>query len=373
MKRTVKLICVVVACLFTATSCALRTQLQPPQAVSASASATPQSGNQLAGLGPDVIGASGAVVGVNLYAVSNYSATETTFYGQRMISYIKNDLHAQAVDIVWNLYALNQNDNYVTTESTTLSADNVGILTQIAQQQHLMVEYRPLIFVQNASNDWEGLLRPTDPATWFNSYYQQNVPYLEMAQKYHINEYVVGTEMDDLNSDVQWPTLLGNSAKIYHGEISYATHQTRYFPPVNPGEPPPSTPLTGVDMYEKLELPGSASLSAVEAAYDAYFAGVPEATLRRTAIQETGIEAMDGAYSDPANLTKSGTLDEQIQSNYFTAGCEAVKKYHLRGIFFWKVDLADNPAHPAASESVFEGRPGADAISKCESIISGGS
>jgi len=48
-----------------------------------------------------------------------------------------------------------------------------------------------------------------------------------------------------------------------------------------------------------------------------------------------------------------------------------VKKYHLRGIFFWKVDLADNPAHPAAAESVFEGREGAAAISNCAKIING--
>jgi hypothetical protein len=368
MRGTVKLIRVVLACLFTATSCALRSQLQPPQVLS---SAAAQPGNPLAGLGPDVIGTSGPVVGVNLYAVNNYTAQQTAFYGQRMMSYIKNDLHAQAVDIVWNLYALNPHYNYVTPESTTLSATNVGILTQIAQQQHLMVEYRPLMFILNISNPWEGLIRPKDPATWFNSYYQQNLPYLEMAQKYHINEYVVGTEMDDLSADIQWPALLANSAKVYHGQITYATHQTRYFPPVSPGAPPPPTQLTGVDMYEKIYLPASAPLSEVEAQYDAYFAKVPAAELRRTTIQETGIEAMVGAYSDPPNLTLSGTLAEQVQYNYFTAGCEAAKKFHLRGIFFWKVDLADNPAHPSSAQSVFEGRQGAAAISNCASIING--
>ena len=73
-----------------------------------------------------------------------------------------------------------------------------------------------------------------------------------------------------------------------------------------------------------------------------------------------------------ANLPyTTGTLDQAIQYDYFTAGCDAVKKFHLRGIFFWKVDLADNSAHPTAALSVFEGRRGAVAISKCESIVQG--
>ena len=367
MRRTIKLICVALACLFMATSCALRSQLQPPQTLSSGG----PTGNPLAGLGPDVIGTSGGVVGINLYATNNYTAEQTAFYGQRMIPYLKNDLHVQAVDIVWNLYAINNHYDYITPETTTLSAANVGILTQIAQQEHLMVEYRPLIFVQNQPNDWEGLLHPADRATWFNSYYQQNLPYLQMAQKYHINEYVVGTEMDDLNPAIQWPGFLADCAKIYRGQITYATHQTKYFPPVPQGQGPPSTQLTGVDMYEKINLPASAPLAQVEAQYDAYFALVPATELQRTTIQETGIEAMDGAYSDPPNLTLTGTLNQQIQYNYFTAGCDAVAKYHLRGIFFWKVDLADNPAHPAAAESVFEGREGGAAISNCAKIING--
>ena len=77
------------------------------------------------------------------------------------------------------------------------------------------------------------------------------------------------------------------------------------------------------------------------------------------------------AYQEPPNLTLTGTLDQTIQYNWFTAGCEAAKLFYLRAIFFWKVDLADNPAHPASSLSTWEGRLGAVAISRCASSISG--
>jgi hypothetical protein len=42
----------------------------------------------------------------------------------------------------------------------------------------------------------------------------------------------------------------------------------------------------------------------------------------------------------------------------------------MRGVFFWKVDLTDNPDHPARSLSTFEGRQGAAAISDCANILS---
>jgi hypothetical protein len=313
------------------------------------------------------IGSNGPVVGVNLYAISNYTAAQTQGYGARTLAYIKGTLHASAVDLVWSMDVPSYTSNVVVTTKATLSAANIGILTKIAQHDGLLVEYRPLLFVQTKANNWEGLLEPKNPTAWFNSYYERNLPYLKMAQQYHISEYVIGTEMKRLSPAKQWPSFLAKSGKVFRGQISYAQNQSVYFPPHT--DLPP-TKLTGVDMYEPLKLPASASLAQVEAAYDKFFASVPTATLRRTAIQETGIEARAGAYLDPPDLTATGKLDQVIQYNWFTAGCAAVKRFHLRGIFFWKVDLADNPvSHPASSLSTWEGKEGAVAISRCEQVM----
>ena len=320
------------------------------------------------GLPKGSLGSDGPVVGVNVYAVKNYSAAVTAADGKRILSYVKHTLHASAVDLVWNLYSPGyRSDSVVTNGKTTLTAANIGILTKIAQADGLYVEYRPIVFVQTKGNTWEGLIEPPNTAKWFTSYYQQNLPYLKMAQRYHINEYVIGTEMYKLTKARQWQSFLAESARVFRGPISYAQWQQIYFSP-HPELPP--TALTAVDMYEPLKkLTASASLSQVEAAYDKFFAEVPASVLRRSAIQETGIEARAGAYLTPPHLGLPGTLDQAIQYNWFTAGCEAVKRFHLRSIFFFKVDLADNPAHPATSLSTFEGRRGAVAISRCASII----
>lgn len=316
------------------------------------------------------IGSNGPVVGVNLYAVHDYSSAQTVTDGTRTLAYIKNDLHASAVDLVWNMYAPSySSDSVVTKEAETLTAANMGILTRIAQQDGLSVEYRPIMFVETTGNPWEGKIKPADPDAWFNSYYEANLPYLEVAQKYHINEYVIGTEMNDLSPEPQWPSFLARSAEVFTGQISFTANDNVFFPPTTKLPP---TQLTGVDMYEKLRLLPSASLNAVVAAYENFFTEVPLSLLQRTAIQETGIQARQGAYGDPPSLGRPGELDETVQYNWFMAGCETVKRFHLRGIFFWKVDLADYPVeHPASSLSTFEGKEGAVAISKCVSIIDG--
>ena len=316
------------------------------------------------------IGSDGPVVGVNLYAPdNNYTASDVFTDGNRMLSYIKNVLHASAVDIVWNLYSPGSHSNEILAGPATLPASDVGILTQLAEQEHLIVEYRPLVFVLNGSNPWEGIIKPSDPSTWFHGYYAMNLPYLRVAQEYHVSEYVLGTELDGVSTDGQWTEFQANCAKVYHGQISYAAHEVNYFPP---GTQLPLTELTGVDMYEPLYLPASAPLSAVVAAYEQYFAKVPPSLLDRTAIQETGIQARAGAYIHASNLMLPGELDEAVQSNWFIAACETVKRFHMRAVFYWKVDLSDYPlTHPASSLSTFEGKEGATAIGECEDIIRG--
>lgn len=304
------------------------------------------------------------VIGVDLYARRNYSATQVQVYGQRMMSYIKNVLKANAVGIVWALFAPSDHSNVITATSDTLTARNVGILTEIARQEHLLVEYRPLIFVPSAPNTWEGLIRPTDPAKWFDSYYQALLPYLKMAQRNHVPEFVTATEMHYLNNSPLWPSFFRRIKHVYHGVGSYTAwdkdYINRLLQPVK---------YIGMDMYHHLSLPASATSAQVTAAWKDYLGKMPASILQATAIDETGIEARAGAYKRPQDLGLPGRLDEQVQVNWYTAACNTVHHFHMRGVFFWKVDLSDNPTSPTTALSVFEGRKGAQAIRACAQRI----
>jgi hypothetical protein len=311
--------------------------------------------------------ASRPLLGVDLYANGNYSAAEVQADGARMLTYIKKTLKADAVGIVWNLYAPSSKSDTVKTTSKTLSAANVKILTQIAEKDGLKVFYRPLIFIESRSHTWEGLIAPSRPAAWFSSYYKVELPYLKVAQEYHISQFVADTEMHDMNRNAGWPGFYAKIAKVFHGSISYTAWDGDYFPPSQHLQ---RLAALGVDFYEAMpKLSPSASEAKVLAGWEAYFRKVSRSVLRRTTIDEIGIEARSGAYADPQNLGAAGRLDQGVQANWFTAACKTVHAYDLRGVFFWKVDLTDNPAHPTTADSVFEGRQGAKAIAACASVL----
>jgi hypothetical protein len=309
------------------------------------------------------------LLGVDLYGIRNYPPAKARRYGERMLAYIKNTLKANAVGILWNFYTPTRTSNSViTTASDTLSVTDVKILTEIAKEDGLTVYYRPLIFVQNqeGADPWEGKIRATDPAAWFNSYYQVELPYLEAAQQLGVTEFVAATEMHYMNEDPGWTPFFEKVSKVYHGTVSFATYEEDYFPPTHLQD----LAAVGMDMYKAMpNLRPSASAAAVLAGWERYFDQMPASVLERTTIQEIGIEARAGAYGAPQDLGAPGKLDEKVQVSWFTAACEAVKHYDMRGLFYFKVDLADVPASPAKSLSTFEGKRGAQAIAACASIL----
>lgn len=322
-----------------------------------------------------VLGGSRPVLGVDLYALDNYSAAQVEADGRRALAYIKNVLKADAVGIAWNFYAPNLYSPIVNATDATLSAANVAILTRIAMQDHLLVEYRPLILKPSGSNHWAGLIDPYPAAEWFNSYYRAELPYLRTAQQLGVKEFVTASELEDLNTSPLWPSFFARVAQVYHGVISYSAWDGDYFGTAPDKEFQTAMPellpakYVGMDMYWHMNLPAAATTAEVTAAWEGLFDKVPSPVLRRTAIDEMGIQARAGAYPNPEDLNAPGRGSEQVQANWFTAACATVRQYHMRGVFFFKVDLTDNPAHPATSLSTFEGREGAAAISECARIL----
>jgi hypothetical protein len=309
------------------------------------------------------------ILGVDLYSPDNYSAAAVTAYGNTMIPYIKKVLRADAVGIVWNFYSPGDSSNTIEpTAPKTLSASNVEILTKIAQSYKLRVEYRPEITVPSAPNTWQGRIYPTNQAAWFSSYYRALLPYLTIAQQLGVPEFVSANEMHKLNGSPMWKSFFTRIRAVYHGIVSYTAWDEDYLP--RAAHVLPVHDL-GTNMYRPLSLPSTAALAQVTAAWEKYFRHVPKSDLYRTAIDETGIAAKAGAYQHPGDLDQNprSKRDEQVQVNWFLAACHTALHYHMRGLYFWKVDLADNPAHPATSLSTFEGRKGATAISDCAKLL----
>jgi glycosyl hydrolase family 113 len=307
------------------------------------------------------------LLGVDLYAVKNYPAAVVSRDGLRDLSYIQSTLGAQSVGLVWDFYSPGDRSNVVKTTTATLSVANLQTLTEQAQADHLSIQYRPLVVVQKGSQ-WEGYLSPANQAAWFASYYSAELPYLKLAQKMHVREFVVQTELRDLNASKQWPAFLAKVKKVYSGIVSYAALGAQYYPRSRHLLP---VRYYGMTAYPDLNLPDTATVARLVTAWKKVFAPVPAKLLKTTAIDETGIPALSGAYHDPSKWTAKGKLDETVQARFFSSLCIAAKDLGLRAVYFWNANLTDDPEHPPyPSPTTFEGKTGATAIAGCAALFS---
>jgi hypothetical protein len=300
-------------------------------------------------------------VGVDLYAIHNYSLAQARTYGQRDIAWIARSLGLRAMQIDFNITA---DDQGVRPGLDTPSTADIAELTDIGHSYGMQVSYRVLF------TGGLGSIPPAETAAWFASLYAAELPYLELAQREHAAEFIVGTEREAVEDSQGWGHFYAMASYVYHGVLSYASWgggpgAGGVFGGDLSGLTPDS--LYGVTAYPSVSLPPSASQQQLDAAWEAFLGHAPASVLRRTAIDETGIPAADGAYARPWDWGAfTGPLDDLIQARWFTAACTAARAQHMRGIWFFPVYLDDNPAHPYSGLAKFESRPASeDAIRAC--------
>jgi len=304
-------------------------------------------------------------VGVDLYDTQNHSLSETRSLGERAISYIANTLRVKSIGIAWDYAVPGWNSNRVLPSSqVTPTMDDIRALTSIARSHGLHVEYRVLFAVTGVNGQSERL-KPADTKTWLNSLLAAETPALRLAQSEHVGEFIVGTETATIEGSPLWRGFFSQAAKTYDGTLSYATwggspQAGGFFSAkraLSPGG------LYGATAYPSVSLPSSAPVSRLTSAWESFLKTVPAPVLRRTAIDEVGIPAADGAYTDPWEWNNvTGQPDDEVQARWFQAACAAAEQEHMRAIYFWNVNLTDNPGDDLFASAVrFEGRSASEA------------
>ncbi|HEV8065390.1 MAG TPA: hypothetical protein VGP46_11185, partial [Acidimicrobiales bacterium] len=60
----------------------------------------------------------------------------------------------------------------------------------------------------------------------------------------------------------------------------------------------------------------------------------------------------------PSIWSKVTASDPEVQANWFQAACDVVEQFHMRGIFFFNVNLTDYPSPwPPGSPVTFMDKP----------------
>jgi hypothetical protein len=224
----------------------------------------------------------------------------------------------------------------------------VGEIVADARKHGLRVLVRPLLNEDNivdSTGDWRGSIAPPSVSIWFKNYFHFLRPYFMAAQRNGATGFNVGSELDSLAPDkAEWTSFEARARKLFSGQLEYAVNYGRW------QEDPPYEPVpdAAVDAYPQFGVGNHATVRQLTGSWVRWLRHQPESVLHKTVLQEVGIAAAAGAYSEPAKIAPRGTpLDVPIQVKWFAAACAAAKRTGMAGIYFYDVNGIDRPSAAA--------------------------
>lgn len=272
------------------------------------------------------------------------------------LSYIKS-LHANAVSVSFPFFMTGPGSSRVYRGIATPSPHQLAIVALAAEHAHLYVSIRPLLSERSLGP--RTLWRPVNKVRWFASYQRFLLPYAAMAQRVHIPELIVGTELSEFEKAPYWRRLDQALRRVYKGRLAFANNwaqKRRVFT----GNGGPGVAET-VDAYPPMPRGYAGSLTSFWRAFDAR---LPAGTVET----EVGIDAVVGAFFRPfVHRWYHPVLSQAVQVRWFTAACQAAASTHLGGIYFWAIGLSQRigSGPTPTSQGHWAGGQGAVVISRC--------
>ena len=289
----------------------------------------------------------------------------------KIVDYVLS-LHANTISINFKYFQKHLDSDSVYTNVGTPTPRDLAPVIKIAQSAGLMVQLRPLLSVVD-SDQPRGVALPAHPTEWMHSVYKTLWPYLKLAQQYHVEAFVWGSEFTKMTAHLpekDWTWLIQKMKSIYTGRLEYAAGHAAYL--VRSGPESPNMPgyKDYVDGYFPVNAGPHASVNRLIAGWQQWLKVVPKSTLSNTVISEVGIPVASDAYEMPWGSPPTSLKYLPMQAHWFTMVCDIVKIDHMKGVFFWRLDFPIDPYSikgnsPALTSDAFADRPGADAISTC--------
>lgn len=250
----------------------------------------------------------------------------------------------------------------------TPSPGRLAIVLDEAKKRKLRITIRPMLNERNLTKDdpdmWRGAITPEDRAAWFTSYREFLVKYAALAESEGVATYVLGTELNSLESDEQgWAKVVSGVKAAYKGELGYSANHDRVA-----GDSPAPELIKSADAYPSLQLPDDASKADVTAGLSGWLDTMGEGPLDDVVLAEVGIAAKGGAYERPWQPRVGGEIKTEIQQTWFDAICDLMWDRNLAGVYFWMINMDIDPKELVPTKESpmdFAGGPAAQNMSNC--------
>ncbi|MFC4503070.1 MULTISPECIES: glycoside hydrolase family 113 [Streptomyces] len=277
-------------------------------------------------------------------------------------------LHANSVSISFPFVTKNRFADEVSRGTKTPTPDRLARVLQIFHEAGLRTTVRPLMDEKTLEPDnaWRGSIKPADRDAWFASYEKFLTPYLKAADGEKAATFVIATELNSLQGDPHWDSLVDDAEKLFTGEVSYDANWDAYV------SGPVTMPVRhlGIDAYFPVKVGDDASVQTLVDGWDNWLDRKATGPLPKITIAEAGIGAMNGAYHAPGDFYTKRAVNPKVQANWYTAVCQVVQERHMSGVYWWSIYFDDDPNtkpdDQKASRLDFAGRPQSEkAIKAC--------
>lgn len=278
-------------------------------------------------------------------------------------------LHANSISVSFPFYTGGRASTEISRGDKTPTPEHLARVLQIFHEAGLRTTVRPIMdekSLDTANGGWRGNIKPVDRDAWFASYKKFMTPYLKAAHSEHAATFVIGTELNSMEGDPRWDTLVNGAETAFGGEVAYDANWDNYV------EGPITMPVShlGIDAYFPVKVADTASVSTLVAGWNDWLDKKATGPLPKITVSEAGIGAMNGAYHSPGNFYAKRTVNLKVQANWYTAVCQVVRERQMSGVYWWSIYFDTNPNvkpdDKVASRLDFAGRPLSEkAIKSC--------
>ena len=148
------------------------------------------------------------------------SAALASYHGNDPMAETVASLNANAVSFTFPVFTDGPHPTRVFAKpGQTPSLASLRTAIRQARQRHLRVTLRPALDEGNLTPKfWRGSIVPPSPKQWLASYGRTLVPYLKLAQREGVAEFVIGVELNSLTGyKKEWAWVSRGAARVYKG------------------------------------------------------------------------------------------------------------------------------------------------------------
>lgn len=203
----------------------------------------------------------------------------------------------------------------------------------------MKVMLKPHLDVQ--TDEFRGYIYPEDAKAWFKNYKKFILHYAELAAKYNVELFCIGTELGEMTlstkeNDEFWNDLISEVRNIYKGPLVYAANHDEY-EQVSFWE---NLDFIGIDAYFPLTNKNEPTEEELVSAWEKWASKIEEWRDKKKLVKpviftEIGYASSDGCNKEPWKIT-SEIKDEAEQAQSLEAALLVMtKKDWFDGLYWW--------------------------------------